>query len=242
MSIQGKSSAAGKTQQGVPINKPGVTDSKTILLQTGNDYPFFTLIKFNAIEGETGIVTISRNYMMEKTQRTLSQSLEKAGIMQCVLDISEEFDITIDYFLQCSWQELALLIGELNDFGIDELGENLPESTKEFLLKNAERIDAHTIINALEKSEAFLDNQIGLAFINESAYLLIKNNTDIMGKECGRILKNNYTKFNTNINSEDMKSLERILSFLSAGGIEYPRDIIISSQSENSDIIHNIFN
>ena len=237
LSINNKTSVTGENKSDVPINMPGVNDSKTLFLEVGEENPFFFLIKFNAIEGKVCIASISPSYKYQTSNRTLSESLKKAGIMQCVLETSKEFDIKIDYFLECSWQELGLLIGDLSDFGIENLGENIPKSIKNFLLKGAENLDGQSLVNAAEKAGGFLDNELGLGFLNESAYLIIKNNINVLADVSGKRMKNNYNKFNTDINPEGMKNLERILNFLTLEGVEYPRCVITKNTIDANDKI-----
>ncbi len=234
LSIDNKASVTGENKFDVPINMPRVNDSKTLFLEVGKENPFFFIIKFNAIEGKVCIVSISPTYKYKTSDLTLAESLKKAGIMQCVLETSKEFDIKIDYFLECSWQELGLLIGDLSDFGIESLSKNMPKSIQNFLLKGAENIDGRTIVNAAEKASVFLDNELGLGFLNESAYLIIKNNINLLAETCGKQMKNNFNKFNTDINPEGMKNFERILNFLNIEGVEYPR-CVITKNTINAD-------
>jgi len=219
-------------QKGIPVKQPMADDTKTIFLHTGSDRrPFFFLFKFNAIQSKVSIVSISPDYRYSHTQRTLKQSMEKAGVMQCVLDTKEEFGINIDYYISCGWKHLGEIIQDFDEFGIDELGDRLPVPLKNFLLKEAEKLDTDSLINAIVRREGFLNNDVGLAFLNECAYILVKYNGENLPRYAGRRMKSAYTDIDTNINTEVLKKLERIVTFIDPKISEYVCEVITAADS-----------
>lgn len=225
-------------KKGIPMATPGPQDSSTVFVSVGDDDGrFFFIVKFNGFQGNVSVVSVSPSYIYPAAQRTLEQSMEKAGIMQCVLDTKEEFGINIDYYINCSWNGMRKLLRDFSEFGIEELGKDLPPVIKGFLLKEAEKLDADSFINAAEKRNRFLDNEIGLAFLNEGAYLLLKYNGEKIPDCIGRQIKANYSSIDTNINTEALKGLERILGFIDPNIAEYRREIIISEEKEGKEKI-----
>ena len=224
--IENQTDTASTPKQGVAISTPLPDDTRTILLEAGNKTKFYFLIKFNRIQSKISIVSISPSYVYPSCGRSLSQSRQRAGIMQCVLDTKEEFGINIDYYISCSWQQAGRIIPGFRDFGTGRLGRNLPPVVKKFLLENAEKIDIRTLINALDKAEYFLRTDTGLAFLNETAYILLSENGENLYENTSGNFRKIYSTIETNINTEDLQKLERILKFLSPAYTTYCRNII----------------
>ena len=225
-------------QQGVPMGRPGIEDSKTVLLCVEGDCPYFLLMKFNAIENRVGIAAISQGF--EISTNSLGHRLESAGAMQCLMDIEAEYGITIDYYLQCPWQQLAVLVEDMDDIGIDSLGENLPQSIRNYLLKGVNRLDGKSLVNAAEKAAGFMDNEIGLAFLVSGRKALIENNMEKLSTCAGSEMKKNYADYVTNINSSQMKRMDRIINFLSAAHVTYDCAVIVKGDSQSHEKINSI--
>lgn len=225
-------------QRGVPMGRPGIEDSKTILLCIEDDCPYFLLMKFNAIENRVGIAAISQGF--EISASSLGQSLKSAGAMQCLMDIESEYGIAIDYYLQCPWQQLSPLVKDMEDIGIDSLGENLPYSIRNYLLKGADRLDGKSLVNAAEKAAGFMDNEIGLAFLVFSRKALIENNMEKLSSCRGSEMKKNYSDYVTNINSNELKRMDRIINFLSAAHVTYDCAVIVKGDSQSHEKINSI--
>lgn len=226
-------------QKGVPVTRPGTEDSKTLLLCVGDEHRYFFIFKFDALQNKIGIGAISPQYEFS-AGGSLADSLQKAGIMQCVLDLQEEFGIGIDYYLQCSWSQLGKITEELTEFGVEELGENLPLTVKNYLLKGAEMLDGKSLANAAAKAEAFLDNELGLAFMNETAWCTVKYNLENLSEQCGEAVKKNYSNLITNLNTEDLQKMERIMKFLAVSHLDYPREVIMKGDSRRQEKMENI--
>lgn len=240
LAIGGRTTETDNVQKGVPMMTPGPDDSRTVFVAVGDDESrFFFIVKFNGLQSKVSVVSVSPSYVYPGTGRTLIQSMEKAGVMQCVLDTKEEFGVNIDYYINCSWNGMRTLLKDFTEFGIEELGKDLPPVLKSFLLKEAEKLDADSLINAVERRDNFIDNEIGLAFINECAYLLLKYNGENLYEYAGQQLKANYNSIDTNINTEALKEFERILNFINPNVTEYLREIIISQETDGRTKVKN---
>ena len=232
LSLSHSTSPAGTPQQGVPVVRPSVNDSRTIFMEAGDHQKFYFLFKFNRIQSKISVVSISPDYVYPSVGRSLQQSAARAGIMQCVLDTKQEFGINIDYYISCSWRQAGQIIKNLTDFGLDELGEKLPVTIRNYLLKNADKLDTRSLINVLEKTENFLNNDLGLAFLNETAYLLLFHNGQELYSLTSQQFTNAYSSLSTNINAENLKGFERILIFLDPAVTTYCRNVITSQDAD----------
>ena len=237
--IQGKTRETDTPQPGIAKTVPGVNDSKTLLLGLGEgENPYFFVIKLSAITNRIGIGCISGQYEFSDG-KTLAKSLKSAGIMQCLLDIEEEFDVKIDHYIYCSWQQAALLAKDMANINTDSLGEKLPPVIKDFLLSGAEKLAADTLINCRQKAAAFLDNEIGLAFLTETmAQLIMASSTNLA--DITENIKDNYSDIYTNLNTTSLAQLQRICQFLAVSHIEYPRRVIVKGQPEAAEKIRMI--
>ncbi len=229
-------------QPGVAVLQPGVRDTRNLFLCVGSeDCSFFYIIRFNAPQSKISVVSVSPSYIYPSTGRNLTESMEKAGILQCVMDTKNEFGIEIDNYLYCSWDDMRNILQDFQDFGIAYLGENLPYAIQKLLLKSAEMLDADSLINAVEKRGKFLDNELGLAFLNECAYLLIYVNGENLHDYAGRRLKEFYSLLDTNINTESLKDYQRIINFLDPAVTEYIREVIIAEDNQAEEKINRAF-
>lgn len=241
LSLRLKPSPAGQRRQGVPMAKISPDDSKSLMVEIdGEDFAFYFIFKFNALQNKIGILGISPSYELESAGGSLTQSRQKGGILQCILDIQQEFGVNIDYYLTLSCEDLSRLIGDFKDFGLDRLGENLPRPVKSLLLKGAQRLDGKSLVNALELAGGFLDNEIGLAFLNEAARRLIENNLENLSRLTGDKIKENYSNLSTNLNVQAIEKLERIVGFLS-GGADIHRQVIVKGDKAAKEKAEDIF-
>ncbi|MEG1050352.1 MAG: hypothetical protein RSE24_07420, partial [Oscillospiraceae bacterium] len=206
---------AGARQMGVPILKPETDDSKTLLLCAKADSTqFFFLIKLNAIQNKVSVVSIPRSFELSKAQRTLQESLDYAGMLQCVYDLKQQFDIAVDYHLLCDYENLGSITQSFCGFHAGELGSSLPPQVQELLLKTNDYIDANLITNLLKLSAESLDNELGIDFLNKSACCILKYNIANL-KDYGIAgIKENFSYLTTNLNVQSLDKLYRILSLL----------------------------
>ena len=100
--------SAGTNQDNIPISKASSLDNKTTLvyLHSQTDSAFL-LIKLNATGNTASVTAIPAGYYIPHRGRTLSQSLEYAGIMQCVQDLSQHLNTAIDYHLDLDCEKLS---------------------------------------------------------------------------------------------------------------------------------------
>ena len=238
LSFTGRSRAAGTPQQGVPVMHPSAEDSKTVFIEAGNDAKFYFLLKFNRIQNKISILSISPSYVCTSTGRSLKEAKNRAGVMQCILDLQQEFGININYYISCSWKQLGSIIDNLTEFGIEELGEKLPVPIKNLLMKNAEKLDTRSLINILERAETFLDNDTGIAFLNETAYILLFYNGDDIYSLTEKNFRNIYSNLTTNINTEDLNRFSRIFRFLSPATTTYYRNVITAQDTQAAEKIN----
>ena len=142
-----RSTETDTPKAGVPMRQVSVEDSKTLLLCIDSRQPYFFLLKFSAIENRVGIAAISPSFEIDN--ESLDEKFRKAGAMQCLMDIEERYGINIDYYLQCTWQQLGQMINGMRDIEIDSLGENLPSGIKNYLFKGADMLDVKSLVNAV---------------------------------------------------------------------------------------------
>ncbi len=229
-------------QPGVAVAQPGVRDTKNLFIAAGDkECSFFYIIRFNAPQSKISVVSVSPSYVYPSTGRSLAQSMDKAGVLQCVMDTKEEFGIEIDNYLCCSWDEMRTILKDFQDFGIEHLGGSLPRSVQKLLLKSAEKLDADSLINAVEKRGKFLDNELGLAFLNECAYMLIYANGENLYNYAGQRLKECYSLLDTNINTETLKDYQRIIRFLDPAVTEYVREVVVAGDNQAEEKISRAF-
>ena len=139
-------------QPGVAVTQPGVRDTKNLFVCVGEEETaFFYIIRFNAPQSKISVVSVSPSYIYPSTGRSLTRSMEKAGILQCVMDTKEEFGIEIDNYLHCTWDDMRNILQDFEDFGIEYLGENLPYAVQKLLLKSAEML-MQTVLSTLWRS------------------------------------------------------------------------------------------
>lgn len=231
--LRHRSRSAGTPQQGVAINQPTVNDTRNLFVSVGDDNSrFFFIFRFNAPQNKISVVSVSPSYIFSTTGRSMAQSMEKAGVLQCVMDTEGEFGIDINNYLHCDWDDMRDILQDFTDFGLERLGENLPAILKSLLLKNADYLDPDSLINAVEKAGRFMDNELGLGFLNECAYLLLYTNGENLDKYAGDRLKESYSALDTNLNTRSLKDYRRIIRFLDPAVVEYVRRVITAGDTE----------
>ena len=104
----------GTQQDNIPMANAGSQDNKTTLfsLQDDNIHMFF-IIKLNAVDKEISVTAVPSDYYISHSNRTLQDSYNYAGIMQCVEDLSRQLDIVTDYHLVLDSKTYSLLSDKL---------------------------------------------------------------------------------------------------------------------------------
>ena len=177
---------AGTNQNNIPITKATVTDNKTTLvyLHSQTDSAFL-LIKLNAINNTASVTAIPADYYISHRSRTLAQSFEYAGIMQCVQDLAEHLDTDINYHLDLDCERLS----EFSVSFIDkEAVSNIPltnllslaELTVQTIKNNTTEIQS-VLLPLIPANFSYLYTNIGkteIAHISRILTLLVQNNAD----------------------------------------------------------------
>ena len=228
--------SAAENKTGVPILTPDYNDTKTALIVMDTENAdFFFLLKLNALQKKVSLVSVPASFPLSVPQRTLSESMSYAGIMQCVQDISEEFDISVDYHLMCDKDALEKIMASFIGLNTENL-DGIPDSVKNYLLKGSAYIDTTTLINAADMSAAVLDNAIGLEFLNLAGMTLIKNNMQNICDYALDDLKENSSYLTTNINTRDTDRLRRIMTFLLSSEVQFGRLVLSDPATAQSEI------
>lgn len=177
---------AGTNQNNIPITKATISDSKTTLvyLHSQTDSAFL-LIKLNAINNTASVTAIPIDYYIPHRSRTLAQSFEYAGIMQCVQDLAEHLDTDINYHLDLDCEKLPQFdlsfISEeaATDLVFSDLL-SLASITAQAIKNNISEIQS-VLLPLIPKNFSYLYTNIGkteAAHISRILTLLVQNNGD----------------------------------------------------------------
>ena len=225
-----------KNQQNVPILTAQAQDSKTSLIVLNNkDSNFFFLLKLNGIQKKVGLISIPPDFYITNSGRTMEESFEYAGIMQCVQDLSNEFDLNIHYHILCTEENLSNIISSFSGVYIDKISNFLPPSINNLIFKGTDYMDIATFTSTVSKLGVYLDNNIGIEFLNNIGIYLIKNNMDNIGAYVIDDIKKNFSHLNTNISTEDFERLKRIMSLLNNSQVEFS-NVVLNQNTANEDI------
>ena len=223
--------AAGETQENVPILSLTPEDTKTVLVVTECDEArFYFLLQLNAIQNKVNLVSVPSAYYLSAAQRTLGESMDYAGVRQCVQDLSRQFDITIDFYLVCSVQQMAQLTESFTDIDTDMV--DIPQSVRQYVLKNSRYVDMDTLAEAVNACGAVLDNVVGIEFINTAGAFLLENNIAMLENEVPQNIKKYYSQLNTDISTQALDRLKRIIGLLGRGEIEYGRLVMDGDETD----------
>ena len=226
----------GENKNDIPILTPDYNDSKTALIVMDTDSAdFFFLLKLNALQNKVSLVSVPSSFYLSSAGRTMGESMEYAGIMQCVQDICAEFDITVNYHILCDKTAMDSLLSSFSGFSADSFPD-MPQSIKNFLLKGSEYIDTTTLVNAVDMSAAVLDNLLGIEFLNAAGLQLIKSNMQNICDYTLGDIKDNFSNLTTNIGTQDIDRLKRITSFLIHDNTEFDRLVLTDSETARAEI------
>lgn len=223
--------AAETKQEKVPKTEVQPEDSKTTLcvLESGGQQ-FFFLIKLNAIQNKVSVVSIPSYFYLDKAERTLGESMDYAGVRQCVQDLSEQFDLKISYHMVCNTVLASKIMGSFTELELG--GISIPEKAAEYL--KGDRADINSIVGAVELAAAGLNNPEGIEFLNISLYSLIKNNMVNLKEYVPDEIKGNFSQLNTNLGTQELDKLEKIAGYLCNENVEYSR--LVVNEGENAQI------
>lgn len=212
--------AAGEAQHNVPILSLTPDDTKTTLVVLDCDEAqFYFLLQLNAIQQKVNLVSVPSSLYMSLPQRTLGQSMDYAGVRQCVQDLSQQFDITVDYFLVGDAAVFGTLLDSFAEIDTEDI--ELPKSVEQYLLKGNRYVDVNTLLTAIAVSPALLDNGVGIGFLNMTGCTLLKNNLQKLEKDVPQAIKDNYSLLNTDIGTRELDGLVRIVRLLGNAPVQY---------------------
>lgn len=220
----------------VPILKPGPDDSKTLFLCAKEGaLEFFFLIKFNAIQNKVSVVSVPSSFFLSSADRTVSESLSYAGMLQCVSDLKQEFDIAVDYHILCDYESLGNITASFAGFSLSEIEGALPEAIKAMLLKGSEQIDSKTIINILKLAAPLIDNDPGLDFLNKTVSIMLRHNLENLRDYGSQDIRDNFSYLTSNLSVQGLSKMHRILSLLCESEEVLFDRLVLSSEKESID-------
>ncbi|MBE6878286.1 MAG: hypothetical protein E7488_03860 [Ruminococcaceae bacterium] len=227
---------AAEGQTGVPILIPDYNDTKTALIvMDAESADFFFILKLNALQNKVCLVSVPSSFFLSQVGRTMGESMDYAGIMQCVQDISRQFDISVDYHLMCDKTALDKIISSFSGLHTENLA-GIPQSVSRYLLKSSEYIDTTTLVNAVDMSASVLDNPVGIEFLNLAGLALIENNMQNIHDYALSDIKNASSRLTTNISTQDTDRLRRIVNFLLQSKVQFDRLVLCDPATAQSEI------
>ncbi len=228
--------SVAENQTGVPILTPDYNDTKTTLIVMDTESAdFFFLLKLNALQNKVSLVSVPSSFYLSASQRTMGESMNYAGIMQCVQDISRQFDISVDYHLMCDKTTIDKIMSSFSGLSTENLN-GIPQSVSSYLLKGSSYIDTTTLVNAVDMSAAVLDNPLGIEFLNLAALTLIENNMQNIYDYALSDTKENSSRMTTNISTQDIDRLRRIVNFLLQNQVQFDRLVLTEPVSAQEEI------
>lgn len=229
------SRAAGETQQGVPILSLTPEDTKTILaVMDAGEARFYFLVQLNAIQSKVNVVSVPGSFYLPVAQRTLNESMDYAGIRQCVQDLSRQFDIAVDYYLVGDETALGKLAETFSPLDTESI--TLPQSVKQYLLKGSRYVDVNTIAAAVALSPSLLDNDVGIEFMNTVADKLVQENLHRLEDDVPQSIKENFALLNTDMGTKQLEQMKRIVKLLGKGAVRHDRIVLTQADTAQTEI------
>ena len=226
--------SVGKNQEGVPILSLTPEDTKTALVVLDcSDAKFYFLLQLNAIQNKVNLVSVPADHYLAVSQRTLAESMDYAGVRQCVQDLSRQFDLTIDYYLVTDLVQLAKLMDGFGQLDTEKV--DIPQSIKSYLLKSTRFVSVDTILDGIAISPSLLDNSVGIEFLNLAGITLLQTNLEKMETVADNI-KENYTFINTDMNTQDMDGIKRIIRLLKSTKTEFGRLVLTQETDSQTEL------
>ncbi|MBQ7283791.1 MAG: hypothetical protein IJW74_02920, partial [Oscillospiraceae bacterium] len=203
----------GTSKTDVPLLTAESGDIKTALVATEIQHTrFFFVIKLNAVKTKISIAAIPADYHLAKAGRTLSQSLNYAGIMQCVQDLTDDSGIPIDYHLLLDEDSLKQLLSAFGDTNMQSFAHIIPQDIASFWSDTA--IDANALADLLCRCAPQLDTAEGLEFLTHLTAHLIQNNTVNIQNYTLADITDSFSVLSTNIGVQQAARLNRIFTLL----------------------------
>lgn len=172
---------AGTNQNNIPIT--GATGSDVgnalVFLQKDSD-GIFLLLKLDAINSKVSATAISPDYYIPHCSRTVMQSFEYAGIMQCVQDLSQHLETDISWHLVLDKESLPLLAASFiaeADAAFSADAESIAALAADVIKINMSEIQS-VLLPSIPKNFSWLHTNIGkteAAHISRILTLLMQN-------------------------------------------------------------------
>ncbi|MBE6887969.1 MAG: hypothetical protein E7484_06100 [Ruminococcaceae bacterium] len=227
--------AVGEAQQGVPVLSLTPDDTKTVLaVMDGSDARFYFLVQLNAIQGTVNVVSVPGSFYLSVPQRTLNESMDYAGVRQCVQDLSRQFDIAVDYYLVGDETALGNLAETFAPLDTESV--TLPQSVKQYLLKGSRYVDVNTLAAAVAFSPSLLDNGVGIDFMNTVADKLLQDNLHKLKDDVPQNIKDNFAQLDTDLGTQQLEQLKRIVRLLEKGAVQHGRLVLTQTDTAQAEI------
>ena len=221
-------------QQGIAALTVETEDSKTCLVVLDFDgMDFYTLVKLNAIQGKVNVVTIPASFYLDTAQRTLGQSMEYAGVMQCVQDISRQFDVSVDCFAVCDSEGIGALTENFRP--LETAGIDVPQPVKKYL-PDSGSVDADSLFAAVDYCSHTLEETAANEFVNVVLYRLVSENMDVMYSHLPDAIKHSFSQINTDIGTAQLSRLKRIAALLGNVGVYCDRLVLSDTESAQAQV------
>lgn len=215
LSISYSSKDAGTNQENVPVINVQPDDFKTALIcLEGDKTDLFFLLNLNAIQEKTSFIVLPSDLYLEKSQKTLQENMDYAGILQCVQSVSEEYAIDIHYYLSCDGENLSDILYSFSDIQYSDVEGFMPQSAANLIFNQKSSLDISSFISAVSANMQYLDNPLGHSFLANIGSLIIQQNMQAIYEDVFDSIKENFTAVQTNISTQDIDKLKRILTFL----------------------------
>ena len=221
-------------QKNVPILKAELADSKTLLLALDEgDNQYFTLIKFNAIQSKVSVAIVPQSLDLEIIGRTLGDSFEYAGIMQCVADLKLELGVPIDYYISLDCNSLSTMTSSLISGTFK--GE-IPSSLTEYFYDGI--VDIQTLISLITLDPTRLNNEEGYIFLEKLILSSIEMNLQNILDYIIDDIQTMSSQVFTNLNVQSFNRLKRIMTLLCQNPVIFQSNIItVENKLEVCDVL-----
>ena len=85
-----------------------------------------------------------------------------------------------------------------------------------------------------------MDNELRLAFLISVRKALLEKNMEKLPDCSGNAIKENYSQLVTNINTNALNSMDRIINFLSAAHVQYDCTVVVKDDNQSHSRIDSI--
>jgi len=117
------------------------------------------------VDKQVSVTAIPADYHISAQNRTLAESFDYAGIMQCVQDLSESLGVVIDYHIFLEYEDIKKLSSTFVNADIDAVlsmdsAKQLAVSAADIIKNNISNIQNYTLSD-IPKEFSYLSTSIG---------------------------------------------------------------------------------